>query len=93
MTAVKRMIVESHDIESIMNWFEDEITEGENGIWIYPNSPTFREIYTQYAKNLLTDASKGEDKKQRGQHYQKQRRGTTAAANATKKNLAYRNFL
>lgn len=49
---IKR-VAESHDIESIMDWFEDEIGEGENGTLVYPNSATFRGIYTQYAKNQL----------------------------------------
>jgi hypothetical protein len=49
-----------------MQWLEDEITEGENGILVYPNSPTFREIYTQYAKDQLTAARRrgGEEKQQ-----------------------------
>lgn len=64
MTMPMRRIVEGHDIESIMQWFEDDIGEGENGILIYPNMPTFREIYTQYAKNQLAskaDSEEGED--------------------------------
>jgi hypothetical protein len=43
----------SHHVESIMQWFEDGIEEGENGILVYPNMPTFREIYMQYAKDQL----------------------------------------
>jgi hypothetical protein len=35
MTKMRR-IVESQDIESIMDWFEDEIGEGENGTLVYP---------------------------------------------------------
>jgi hypothetical protein len=60
MTMMTRRVVESHDIESIMQWFEDEIGEGENSIVIYPNSPTFREIYTQYAKNQLVSEREGQ---------------------------------
>jgi hypothetical protein len=45
--------VESYDIQSIMQWFEDGIGEGENGILVYPNLQTFREIYTQYVKDKL----------------------------------------
>jgi hypothetical protein len=52
MTKMRR-IVESQDIESIMDWFEDEIGEGENGTLVYPNTQSFREIYMQYAKNQL----------------------------------------
>jgi hypothetical protein len=64
LTTTARRIVESHDIESIMQWLDDEITEGENGILVYPNSPTFREIYTQYAKDQLTAARREEEEKQ-----------------------------
>lgn len=43
----------SHHVESVMQWFEDGIEEGENGILVYPNMQTFREIYMQYAKDQL----------------------------------------
>jgi hypothetical protein len=43
----------SHHVESVMQWFEDGIDEGENGILVYPNMQTFREIYMQYAKDQL----------------------------------------
>ena len=43
----------SHQVESVMQWFEDGIEEGENGILVYPNMQTFREIYMQYAKDQL----------------------------------------
>jgi hypothetical protein len=43
-----------------MKWFNEEIAEGENGIVIYPNLQTFREIYTQYVKDQL---AKEEDEK------------------------------
>ena len=36
-----------------MQWFEDGIEEGENGILVYPNLQAFREIYMQYAKDQL----------------------------------------
>jgi hypothetical protein len=36
-----------------MQWFEDGMEEGENGILVYPNMQTFREIYMQYAKDQL----------------------------------------
>ena len=48
-----RSSAESSDIESIMQWFEHEIEEGENGILVYPDLQTFREIYMQYAKDQL----------------------------------------
>jgi hypothetical protein len=50
---IRRRSVESHDIQSIIHWFEDGIEEGENGILVYPNMQTFREIYTQYVKDQL----------------------------------------
>ncbi|HEX5977941.1 MAG TPA: MEDS domain-containing protein [Nitrososphaeraceae archaeon] len=43
----------SHRIESVMQWFENGIDEGENCILVYPNMQTFREIYMQYAKDQL----------------------------------------
>ncbi len=43
----------SHHVESVMQWFEDGIEEGENGILVYPNLQAFREIYMQYAKDQL----------------------------------------
>jgi hypothetical protein len=43
----------SHHVESVMQWFEDGIEEGENSILVYPNTQTFREIYMQYAKDQL----------------------------------------
>ena len=50
----------SENNESIMKWFDEEIAEGENGIVIYPNLQTFREIYTRYVKDQL---AKEEDEK------------------------------
>ena len=46
----------SENNELIKKWFKEEITEGENGIIIYPNLQTFRQIYTQYVKDLLAKA-------------------------------------
>jgi hypothetical protein len=43
-----------------MKWFDEEIAAGENGIVIYPNLQTFREIYTRYVKDQL---AKEEDEK------------------------------
>ena len=43
----------SHDIESVIEWFEIGLEEGENGILVYPNTQTFREIYMQYVKDQL----------------------------------------
>jgi hypothetical protein len=44
-----------------MKWLHEGIAEGENGIVIYPNVQTFRQIYTKYAKDQL--AEEEEDKK------------------------------
>src|SRR5215210_271695 len=46
----------SESNKSIMKWFHEGITEGENGIVIYPNLQTFRQIYTRYAKDQLAKA-------------------------------------
>jgi hypothetical protein len=37
-----------------MKWF-DEVGEGENGILVYPNLQTFRQIYTNYVKYQLAE--------------------------------------
>jgi hypothetical protein len=50
-----RSSAESSDIESVMEWFEEKIEDGENGIVIYPNLQTFRQIYTQYVKVQLKE--------------------------------------
>ena len=46
--------IESKDnVESIMKWFDKEVEDGENSILIYPNLPTFRQIYAKYVKDQL----------------------------------------
>ena len=50
---MKMRRVGSHPIQSVMEWFEDGIEAGENGILVYPNMQTFREICMQYAKDHL----------------------------------------
>jgi 6-phosphogluconate dehydrogenase (decarboxylating) len=40
--------------ESVMKWF-DEVGEGENGILVYPNLQTYRQIYTNYVKDQLAE--------------------------------------
>jgi 6-phosphogluconate dehydrogenase (decarboxylating) len=37
-----------------MKWF-DEVGEGENGILVYPNLQTYRQIYTNYVKDQLAE--------------------------------------
>src|SRR5688500_17387527 len=44
-----------------MKWFHDDIGEGENGIVVYPNVQTFRQIYTQYVKDQLAKAGEEDD--------------------------------
>jgi hypothetical protein len=56
--------VKSSDIESVMQWFENGIQKGENGVLVYPNLQTFREIYSQYVKDQL--APREEQKGQKG---------------------------
>jgi hypothetical protein len=62
--------VESSDIESIMQWFEDGVGEGENGILVYPNMQIFREVYTQYVKDHLVarEEEQKEDKDKDNSH-------------------------
>jgi hypothetical protein len=44
---------ENNNNASIMKWFDQEVGDGGNGIVIYPNVQTFRQIYTKYAKQQL----------------------------------------
>jgi hypothetical protein len=61
--------VESADIGSIMRWFENPIEGGENGIVVYPNLETFREICTQYVKDQLAVRQK-EEEENKNNYYQ-----------------------
>ena len=63
------MSVESADIGSIMRWFENSIEGGENGIVVYPNLETFREICTQYVKDQLVVRQK-EEEENKNNYYQ-----------------------
>ena len=47
-----------------MKWFDEGEGGGENGIVIYPNLQTFRQIYTQYVKDQL--AKKEDDNNGKG---------------------------
>ena len=67
--------VESADIESVMKWFENGMDEGENGIVVYPNLQTFREICTEYVKDQLVVKQEEEEQKEENEqnnddHYQ-----------------------
>ena len=55
------MRVNSNNNELIKKWFKEEVAEGENGIVIYPNLQTFRQIYTQYVKDQLANAGNDEE--------------------------------
>ncbi len=59
-----RHSVDSSDIESVMEWFEEGIEDGENSILVYPNLQTFREIYTQYVKDHLLAREEEEEQKE-----------------------------
>jgi 6-phosphogluconate dehydrogenase (decarboxylating) len=52
----------SEDNESIMKWLDEEVGGGENGIIIYPNLQTFRQIYTKYVKDKLAKKEVEEEK-------------------------------
>jgi hypothetical protein len=67
--------VKSSDIESVMQWFENRMDEGENGIVVYPNLQTFRGICTQYVKDQLVvrqveEEQKEEDEENKDNYYQ-----------------------
>lgn len=50
------------DEESIQRWFDKEVEDGENTILVYPNTQTFRQIYTKYVKDQLAAARQQEGK-------------------------------
>jgi hypothetical protein len=49
-----------------MKWLDEEIGDGENGILIYPDLQTFRQIYTQYAKEQLAKEEDDEEEEDDG---------------------------
>ncbi len=57
-----RSSVESAGIESVMKWFEETIEDGEDGILVYPNLQTFRQIYTQFVRDHLLIREEEEQK-------------------------------
>jgi hypothetical protein len=63
----------SESNESIMKWFHEGITDGENGIVIYPNLQTFRQIYTRYAKGQLAKEDEDEKNNSKGNEQSKPR--------------------
>ena len=76
MRVVVGVVVDSknNNDESIMKWFNDGIGEGgENGIVIYPNLQTFRQIYTQYVKDRLTAKELEEENRRLKKMYAEER--------------------
>jgi 6-phosphogluconate dehydrogenase (decarboxylating) len=47
-----------------MKWLDEEVGGGENGIVIYPNLQTFRQIYTKYVKDKLATKEVEEEKEE-----------------------------
>ena len=66
---MKMRRVGSHPIQSVMEWFEDGIEAGENGILVYPNMQTFREICMQYAKDQLVTREEEQKEKEDNNDY------------------------
>jgi hypothetical protein len=60
-----RSSAESSDIESVMEWFEEGIEDGENSILVYPDLQTFREICVKYVKDHLLAREGGEEEEQK----------------------------
>jgi hypothetical protein len=63
--------VNSENNELIKKWFKEEIAEGENGIVIYPNLQTFRQIYTEYFKDQLAKAVNEEEENDNSNRHNK----------------------
>ncbi len=60
------MRTESKDNEeSIQRWFDKEVKDGENTILVYPNTQTFRQIYTKYVKDQVVSARKQEGEEEK----------------------------
>ena len=47
--------------ESIIEWFDKEVNDGENSIFVYPDLQTFRQIYTKYVKGQLAKTVEEDD--------------------------------
>lgn len=56
-----------------MKWFDQEVGDGGNGIVIYPNLQTFRQIYTRYAKGQLAKEDEDEKNNSKGNEQSKPR--------------------
>lgn len=49
--------------ESVVRWLNEEVGDGENGIIIYPNLQSFRQIYTKYVKDQLAKEEEDDNSK------------------------------
>jgi hypothetical protein len=47
--------------ESIIEWFDKEVDDGENSIFVYPDLQTFRQVYTKYVKDQLAKTVEEDD--------------------------------
>jgi hypothetical protein len=59
--------------ESVMKWFDDEVGDGENGIVIYPNLQTYRQIYTKYVTDQLAKEEDEDNNNSKGNEQLKPR--------------------
>ena len=65
--------IESKDNEeSIQRWFDKEVEDGENTILVYPNTQTFRQIYTKYVKDQLVSTAVREEEEEEDSKLNKQ---------------------
>jgi hypothetical protein len=58
--------------ESIQRWFDKEVEDGENTILVYPNTQTFRQIYTKYVKDQLVSTAVREEEEEEDSKLNKQ---------------------
>jgi hypothetical protein len=56
-----------------MKWFDDEVGDGENGIVIYPNLQTYRQIYTKYVTDQLAKEEDEDNNNSKGNEQLKPR--------------------
>jgi hypothetical protein len=51
----------NNNAESIIEWFDKEVDDGENSIFVYPDLQTFRQVYTKYVKDQLAKTVEEDD--------------------------------
>jgi hypothetical protein len=56
-----------------MKWLDKDVGQGENGIIIYPNLQSFRQIYTKYVKGQIAKSGNEEDDNSKGNEQSKAR--------------------